>query len=67
MATLPCLVPLLEFTLRRNADGSIDVVCLNCLATAGTSIHEEDLLLIEEAHQCEPSLLVDAINHCWNC
>ena len=66
MATLPSLAPL-QFTLRRNRDGSIDVVCLNCLAIAGTAFSERDLPLVEEAHQCEPSLLVDAINHCWNC
>ena len=67
MATLPSIASLQEFTFRRNANGSIDVVCLNCLDIAGTAFRISDLSLIEEAHQCEPSLLVDSINHCWNC
>ena len=67
MAALPSIAHLQEFTLRRNADGSIDVVCLNCLDIAGTTFRESDLPVIEEAHECEPSLLVDTINHCWNC
>ena len=67
MSTLRTIAPLQEFTLRRHPNGSVDVVCLNCLVTAGTAFDEEDLPLIEEAHQCEPSLIVDAINHCWNC
>ncbi|MBV8673527.1 MAG: hypothetical protein JOZ33_08845 [Acidobacteriaceae bacterium] len=67
MSTLLSFAPSQEFTIRRNADGSIDAVCLNCLSIAGTTFHEEDLALLEEAHHCEPSLIVDAINHCWNC
>jgi len=67
MAALPSIAPLHDFTLRRNANGSVDIVCLNCLANAGTAFCELDLSLIEEAHRCEPSLLVDAINHCWSC
>jgi len=61
----PLLVP--EFTLRRNTDGSIEVICLRCLLTAGNSFRETDIEAIQKRHQCDPSLMVDVMHHCSTC
>ena len=41
------------FGIRENSDGSFDVICLHCFATAGTTKNESELLAIEQAHQCD--------------
>lgn len=61
------LVAVPAFTIHLNSDGSFDAVCAKCLSAAGTAFWQSELLAIEGAHKCEPSLLVDMIHHCWTC
>ncbi len=56
-----------HFTLRRNGDGGLDVICLKCFLTAGSSFREADIETIERRHQCDASLMVDMMHHCSTC
>ena len=47
-----------KFAIRHNSDGSLDAICLQCFATAGTAINESELPAIERAHECDPRLLL---------
>jgi hypothetical protein len=47
------------FEIRRNADGSLDAICLTCFVTAGTAMSESELPTIERAHQCDIYLLAE--------
>ena len=42
------------FARRRNRDSSIDSICTRCFQTIATALREEDLLIHEEKHICEP-------------
>ena len=46
------------FTTRQNPDGSLDVICLHCFLTAGTTKNKSELLAIERRHQCDPHVLL---------
>lgn len=50
--------PYSGFAIRQNADGSLDAICLTCYVTAGTAMSEAELPAIEQAHQCDPALLL---------
>jgi hypothetical protein len=46
-----------EFAVRENPDGSLDVICLKCYLTAGTTMIESSLPEIEQTHECDSALL----------
>jgi hypothetical protein len=45
------------FVRRLNRDGTIDSICSKCVLTVATSRHEHELHALEQAHQCDPTLL----------
>jgi len=43
-----------QFTHRSNLDGTVDTICLRCIATVATVYDEGKLLRYEEQHICDP-------------
>lgn len=41
-----------QFAMRRNPDGTMDNICLNCFRTVGTCTDELKLVEFEQNHQC---------------
>lgn len=47
-----------KFVHRENRDGTIDSVCRQCFVTVATSlVNDEELLIAERRHICDPQLL----------
>jgi len=44
-----------QFAKRRNPDGTMDSICLNCFRTVATSTDELKLIEFERDHQCRES------------
>jgi hypothetical protein len=44
---------------RHNRDGTVDSICLSCLATVATSKSEAVLVGFEKAHVCDAGSLAD--------
>jgi hypothetical protein len=55
------VAPPLEFSVRPNAIGIFDVVCMRCFTIVGTTSNEADISAHESSHVCDPSVLVDVI------
>jgi hypothetical protein len=41
-----------RFAYRRNADETVDAICLKCFLTVATAMSEAELHLHEQAHRC---------------
>jgi hypothetical protein len=44
----------IHFNHRRNADGSVDSICLECFRTVATVNEEATLATLERQHRCDP-------------
>jgi hypothetical protein len=44
----------LRFAYRRNADATVDSICLQCFRTVGTAVLASGLQHLESQHHCEP-------------
>lgn len=49
------------YPMRKKLDGSLDSLCLNCLATIPTAKHEIDLDRYEAIHVCHPSFFMKRV------
>jgi hypothetical protein len=47
-----------QFTYRRNPNGTVDSICLNCFLTAATAKWEGELHEMEFLHRCELELKI---------
>jgi hypothetical protein len=41
-----------QFAIRRNPDGTVDSICLNCFVTVATCTDQLELIEFEKEHQC---------------
>ena len=46
-----------KFAHRSNLDGTMDTICLRCIATVATAYREGELLRYEQQHICDPFLI----------
>ena len=46
-----------KFAHRSNLDGTMDSICLRCIATVATVYDERELLRYEQQHICDPVLV----------
>jgi hypothetical protein len=46
-----------RFARRHNEDGTIDLICLHCFLTVGSSSDVTELSKYEQSHACEVDLL----------
>ena len=44
----------IHFNHRRNADGSVDSICLGCFRTVASAHDEKALMTQERQHLCDP-------------
>ena len=47
-----------HFTKRRNSDGTMDSICLNCFRTIATCTDRLELIELEKDHRCQPGAAV---------
>ena len=47
------------FAYRKNADGTIDSICLSCFLTAAKARSVEELAVAEKSHECDETILGD--------
>jgi hypothetical protein len=62
-------VPSPKFTIRPNQDKTLDVICMKCFMTAGSTYQAIDPDAIMRAHVCNLATIIDFTNHfysSWN-
>jgi hypothetical protein len=60
---MPDRTPL--YSHRLNRDGSYDSICHLCFATVGTGKTEEELVVAETGHLCDPATLYQKYAEKW--